>query len=67
MEEDYKIDYATDELVKEIFMLHHKIDEVKRINNSIISLLTDFVEYNKAPQYFLDKIENESKERKYEQ
>lgn len=52
-------DKAILEVVKELRLLNHRINDVKRNNESIISLLKDWALKNEAPDYFKNKAQGE--------
>lgn len=51
----------TNALLQEIAILRSMIDTNQNSINSLLSLLSDFVEYQQAPQYFIDKVNAERK------
>lgn len=52
-------DKAIVEVVKELRLLNHRINDVKREQASVLSLLKDWALKNEAPDYFKDKAEGE--------
>lgn len=55
-------DKAILELVKEVRLLNHRIDDVKREQASILNLLKDWALKNEVPEYFKNHTKGELRE-----